>query len=65
MTIYFSAEAEQQLDDLATYLGANWSQQIKTDFLALLSDKLELISQMPELYRHINAATGPEGVHTE
>ena len=28
-----------------------WSQRVKTDFLALLSDKLERISQMPELYR--------------
>ncbi|HEX9956909.1 MAG TPA: type II toxin-antitoxin system RelE/ParE family toxin [Fibrella sp.] len=51
MTIYFSSEAEAQLDELATYLGTVWSQKAKTDFLALLVDKLELISQMPELYR--------------
>ncbi|GAB2581504.1 type II toxin-antitoxin system RelE/ParE family toxin [Spirosoma areae] len=51
MTVYFSAEAESQLDELATYLGEAWSQKTKTDFLALLSDKLELISQMPEMYR--------------
>lgn len=51
MTVYFSKEAEGQLDELVTYLGDNWSQKIKTDFLALLSDKLELVSQMPEMYR--------------
>lgn len=51
MTIYFSAEAEIQIDEIAGYLGDHWSQRVKTDFLALLSDKLELIAQMPELYR--------------
>lgn len=51
MTVYFSAEAERQLEELATYLGEYWSQQVKTNFLALLSDKLELIGQMPEMYR--------------
>ncbi len=51
MTVSFSKEAEDQLEELVTYLGNSWSQQVKTDFLALLSDKLERISQMPELYR--------------
>lgn len=51
MTVSFSKEAEDQLEELVTYLGERWSQRIKTDFLALLSDKLERISQMPELYR--------------
>ena len=51
MTVYFSKEAEDQLEELITYLGDMWSQRVKTDFLALLSDKLEYISQMPELYR--------------
>ena len=51
MTVYFSTEAEHQLEELVAYLGDNWSQQIKMNFLARLSDKLELISQMPELYR--------------
>lgn len=51
MTVYFSEEAEAQVDEIATYLGTNWSQKVKMDFLALLADKLELIAQMPELYR--------------
>jgi plasmid stabilization system protein ParE len=51
MTVYFSTQAEHQLEELAAYLGDYWPQQIKTNFLARLSDKLELISQMPELYR--------------
>ena len=51
MTVFFSDEAEGQLEDLALYLGEHWSQQVKINFLATLSDKLELIRQMPELYR--------------
>jgi len=51
MTVYFSEEAAGQLDELISYLGDNWSQKIKIDFLALLSDKLELVGQMPEMYR--------------
>jgi len=51
MTIYFSKEAEVQLEELIAYLSDAWSQRVKTDFLALLSDKLERIGQMPELYR--------------
>lgn len=58
MTVFFSAEAERQLDDLAAYLGDYWSQQVKINFLALLSDKLELISQMPELYRRSEERPG-------
>ena len=58
MTVFFSAEAEQQLEDLAAYLGEHWSQQVKINFLALLADKLELITQMPELYRQSEKRPG-------
>lgn len=58
MTVYFSKEAEDQLDALVTYSGQTWSQKIKTDFLALLSDKLELIGQMPEMYRRSEKRPG-------
>ncbi len=51
MTVYFSAEAERQLEDIVTYLGDHWSQQVKLNFLVRLSEKLELINQMPEMYR--------------
>lgn len=51
MNVYFSDEAERQLEEIATYLGDNWSQRVKTNFLALLADKMALISQMPELFR--------------
>ncbi|MBO0930495.1 type II toxin-antitoxin system RelE/ParE family toxin [Fibrella aquatilis] len=58
MTIYFSAEAEEQLEAIVSYLGENWSQRVKTDFLAKLSDTLERISQMPDLYRHSEKRPG-------
>lgn len=58
MTIYFSAEAEEQLEGIVTYLGENWSQRIKTDFLAKLADTLERISQMPDLYRRSEKRPG-------
>jgi len=51
MTVHFSSEAEQQVEEIAAYLGENWSQQVKINFLALLSDKLELIGLMPQLYK--------------
>jgi hypothetical protein len=31
MTIYFSEEAERQLEELVAYLGEAWSQKVKTD----------------------------------
>ena len=51
MSVYFSQRAERDLEQIALYLADNWSEKAKTDFLALLSDKLQLIEQMPELYR--------------
>nr|WP_293844913.1 type II toxin-antitoxin system RelE/ParE family toxin [uncultured Arsenicibacter sp.] len=51
MEIYFSAEAEEELDKIVTFLSENWPAKVKTDFLAALSDKLRYIEQMPELYR--------------
>ena len=51
MEIYFSDEAEKELDAIIVYLAENWSEKVKTDFLALLSDKLQFITRMPEMYR--------------
>ncbi len=51
MEIYFSAEAEEELDKIVAFLSENWPAKVKTDFLAALSDKLKYIEQMPELYR--------------
>ncbi|MBC7571885.1 MAG: type II toxin-antitoxin system RelE/ParE family toxin [Spirosoma sp.] len=58
MNVFFSAEAEKQLEELAAYLGERWSQRVKTDFLALVADKLALIGQMPEMYRRSEKRPG-------
>ncbi|QJW88762.1 type II toxin-antitoxin system RelE/ParE family toxin [Spirosoma taeanense] len=56
--IYFSQEAEQQLEEIVNYLSENWSEQVKINFLALLADKLQLIVQMPEMYRRSEKREG-------
>ena len=58
MSVYFSAEAEAQLEAIVTYLGDSWSQRVKTDFLAKLADSLARISQMPNLYRQSERRPG-------
>jgi plasmid stabilization system protein ParE len=58
MTVYFSTEAEAQLEAIVAYLGENGSQRVKTDFLAQLAVKLDLITQMPELYRRSEQRPG-------
>ena len=32
MTVYFSKEAEDQLEELTIYLGDMWSQRVETNF---------------------------------
>lgn len=49
--VSFAEPAVEQLDAITTYLAEQWSQRVKTDFLAQLSDKLSLISRMPYMYR--------------
>jgi plasmid stabilization system protein ParE len=49
--VIFSKHAASKLDGIVAYLNDNWSQQVKIDFLALLADKLQLISKMPFMYR--------------
>ena len=49
--VSFSQRAVERLDTIVAYLGENWSGQIKTDFLSLVTDKIHLISRMPYMYR--------------
>ena len=49
--VIFSERAVTKLDGLVDYLANNWSQQAKTDFLSLVSDKIRLLTTMPYMHR--------------
>ncbi|WP_425576785.1 type II toxin-antitoxin system RelE/ParE family toxin [Nibrella saemangeumensis] len=49
--IIFTEKAERDLDGIVDYLSRTVSSRVKTDFLALLSDKLANLSRMPFMYR--------------
>lgn len=49
--VVISQRAQENLATIVTYLSENWSSQAKVDFLVELSRKVELISQMPRMYR--------------
>lgn len=50
-TVVFSERAVGNLDTIVSYLANNWSQQVKTDFLVIMSEKVERIGRMPYLYK--------------
>ncbi len=56
--VEISERAERNLDAIVKYLAENWSEQVKTDFLADLSQKFELISRMPRMYRQSRTQKG-------
>jgi plasmid stabilization system protein ParE len=49
--IIISERAEKNLDAIIHYLSASFSEKVKMDFLAQLSEKVQAISQMPHMYR--------------
>ena len=49
--VLISTRAEQNLEEIAAYLEANWSATVKTDFLSTLAEKIAYISEMPYMYR--------------
>ena len=49
--VVISQRAADNLADIVAYLSQHWPAQVKIDFLAELSHKIELISQMPQMYR--------------
>ena len=49
--VIFTEQAEQDLDGIVDYLAKNWSSQIKLDFLASVSVKLETLSRTPLIFR--------------
>lgn len=50
-TVAITDQAEADLDQIVDFIGANWPSKIKTDFLASLSDKLQLLETNPFIYR--------------
>jgi addiction module RelE/StbE family toxin len=51
LEVVISERAEKNLDAIVHYLSANFSEKVKMDFLAQLSEKVQAISQMPNMYR--------------
>lgn len=49
--VVFSKRAVEKLDTIVAYLNDNWSQQVKTDFLTVMADKIERLGRMPYLYK--------------
>jgi plasmid stabilization system protein ParE len=50
-TVAITDQAEEDLDRIVEFIGLNWPAKIKTDFLASLSDKLQLLETNPFIYR--------------
>lgn len=50
-SVTITDRAEADLDQIVEFIGVNWPSQIKTDLLATLSDKLQLLETNPFIYR--------------
>jgi plasmid stabilization system protein ParE len=48
--VIISNRAEANLDAIMEYLNENWSAEVRLNFLATLSTKLEYLSEMPFMY---------------
>ena len=46
-----SGRARQDIEQIADYLTAQWSEQVKLNSLVTLTEKMTLIGQMPNLYK--------------
>lgn len=49
--IAITEEAEADLDAIIRFIQSQWSEQIKTNFLAAVSDKMRLLTTTPYLYK--------------
>lgn len=58
MKIYFSPLAEKKLNLILAYLEKEWSKKIKNEFLDILKNKFNQISQFPQSC--INSQIKPE-----
>ncbi len=51
LQVVISRRAEKNLDAIVNYLSATFSEKVKMDFLAQLSEKVSAISQIPHMCR--------------
>jgi len=50
LEVEFTQRSEDNLDKIIAHIELLWSSKVKMDFLAKLSEQLQLISEMPYLY---------------
>lgn len=50
LDVVITKRAEQNLDLIVSYLEENWTNKVKVNFLAQLSERLYLLSEMPYMY---------------
>lgn len=51
LRVDLSDRARKDIEQIASYLSENWSEQVKMNFLVSLTNKMNLIGQMPYLYK--------------
>lgn len=49
--VLITTQAEADLDEIIEFIRQQWSDSIKTDFLAALSQTMQLLTTMPFMYR--------------
>jgi plasmid stabilization system protein ParE len=58
MSIFFSQEAEEQLDALLHYLEHVWGERAMFNFLDKLDQSLLIVSEMPNAFPHSDVFPG-------
>ncbi|WP_084165743.1 type II toxin-antitoxin system RelE/ParE family toxin [Dyadobacter crusticola] len=53
-----SDRARGDIEEIAAYLAARWSEKAKLDFLLSLTQQIDLISKMPYMYRASASKSG-------
>lgn len=49
--VLITAQAEDDLDKIIEFISQQWPDHVKTDFLAAVSQKMQLLANMPFMYR--------------
>ncbi|MDR9456616.1 MAG: type II toxin-antitoxin system RelE/ParE family toxin [Salegentibacter sp.] len=55
--VVITKTAEKKLNELIDYLGENWSERIKKEFIKKLDHNLEIIRIYPEIFPKIRCKT--------
>jgi plasmid stabilization system protein ParE len=51
LDVIISQQAKRDIEYFAAYLSERWSESVKMDFLVDLTEQIEVIAQMPNMYR--------------